>query len=144
MCERNTFVKMGVVLRQAWSESQWTVLMGYLTISTNIRWYQTHHRWQFFLPGRHSALVHCACNTVQLLQRSRIIQYLSEKNVIFVFPHFCQVVQEAQVIWGGTVKHVLIAYFIGDISAKNIKIHIKVIASQRWDVFLGTECTHVM
>jgi len=25
---------MGVVLRQAWSESQWIVLMGYLTIST--------------------------------------------------------------------------------------------------------------
>jgi len=23
---------MGVVLRQAWSKSQWTVLMGYLTI----------------------------------------------------------------------------------------------------------------
>jgi len=27
---------MGVVLRQAWSESQWTVLMGYLTITTNV------------------------------------------------------------------------------------------------------------
>jgi len=26
------------------SESQWTVLMGYLTISTNVRRYQTHHR----------------------------------------------------------------------------------------------------
>jgi len=25
---------------------------------------------------------------------------------------------EAQVIWGGIVKHILIAYFIGDISAK--------------------------
>jgi len=35
---------MGVVLRQAWSESQRTVLMRYLTISTNIRRYQTHHR----------------------------------------------------------------------------------------------------
>jgi len=32
------------------SKSQWTVLIGYLTISTNVRcWcYQTHHRWQFF------------------------------------------------------------------------------------------------
>jgi len=39
---------MGVVLRQAWSKSQWTVLMGYLTISTKCRRYQTHHRWQFF------------------------------------------------------------------------------------------------
>jgi len=32
-----------------------------------------------------SALVHCACNTVQLLQRSRLIQHLSQ-NMIFVFP----------------------------------------------------------
>jgi len=36
---------MAVVLRQAWSESQWTVLMRYLTISTNVRRYQTHYRW---------------------------------------------------------------------------------------------------
>ena len=36
--------KVRVVLRQAWSKSQWTVLMGYLTISTNVRRYQTHHR----------------------------------------------------------------------------------------------------
>jgi len=43
---------MGVVLRQAWSKSQWTVLMGYLTTSTNVRRYETHHRWQFFLSGR--------------------------------------------------------------------------------------------
>ena len=27
--------KVGVVLRQAWSKNQWTVLMGYLTTSTN-------------------------------------------------------------------------------------------------------------
>jgi len=39
---------MGVVL-QTWTESQWTVLMGYFTVSTNVRCYQTHHRWQFFL-----------------------------------------------------------------------------------------------
>jgi len=64
---------MGVVLRRAWSESQWTVLMGYLTISTNVRRYQTHHRWHFFCQ-EDSALVrmHCACNTVQLLRRSRL------------------------------------------------------------------------
>jgi len=30
------------------SKSQWTVLVGYLTISTNVRRYQTHHRWKFF------------------------------------------------------------------------------------------------
>jgi len=34
---------MGVVLRQAWRKSQWTVLMGYLTIC-----HQTHYRWQVF------------------------------------------------------------------------------------------------
>jgi len=44
--------KVRVVLRQAWSKSQWTVLMGYLTISTNVRRYQTHHRIQLFLLGR--------------------------------------------------------------------------------------------
>jgi len=39
---------MGFVLCQAWSKSQWTVLTGYLTTSTNVKRYQTHHRWQFF------------------------------------------------------------------------------------------------
>ena len=37
-----------VVLRQAWSESQWTAVMEYLTISTNVRRYQTNHRWHLF------------------------------------------------------------------------------------------------
>ena len=44
---------------------------------------------------------------------------------------------EAQVIWCGTVKRLLTAYFIGNISAKsyqNLSICVKVIASQRWDV----------
>ena len=53
--------------------------------------YQTHHRWQFFFQ-EDSALVHCACNTVQLLQRSWLIQHLSEKFDFRVSP-FCQVVQ---------------------------------------------------
>jgi len=57
--------KMGVVLRQAWIKSQCTVLVGYLTISTNVRRYQTHHMWPFFFQ-EDSAQVHCACNTVQL------------------------------------------------------------------------------
>jgi len=43
---------MEVVLHQTWSKSQWTILMGYLTISTNVRRYQTHHIWRFFLSGR--------------------------------------------------------------------------------------------
>ena len=46
---------------------------------------------------------------------------------------------EAQVIWCGTVKCILIAYIIDNISAKTYQNPfkcIKVIASQRWDVFL--------
>jgi len=45
---------------------------------------------------------------------------------------------EAQITWGGTVKRLLIAYFIGNISAKkyqNAFTYVKVIADQRWDVF---------
>jgi len=49
---------------------------------------------------------------------------------------------EAQVIWGGIVKRLLSAYFIGNISAKKYQnpfMCVKVIASQRWDVF-ETRC----
>jgi len=48
---------------------------------------------------------------------------------------------EAQVIWGDTVKRLLIAYFIGNISTKkyqNAFTYVKFIANQRWDVFWGT------
>jgi len=48
---------------------------------------------------------------------------------------------EAHVIWGGTVKHVLIACFISNICAKkyqNTFTCIKVIANQRWDGFWDT------
>ena len=48
---------------------------------------------------------------------------------------------EAQVIWGGIVRRLLIAYFIGNISAKKYQnpfMCVKVIASQRWDVFWDT------
>jgi len=50
---------MGVVLRQAWNESQWTLLMRYLSISTNVTRYQTHQRWQLFLSGRHCTGASC-------------------------------------------------------------------------------------
>jgi len=45
---------------------------------------------------------------------------------------------EAQVISGGIVKRLLIAYFIGNICAKKYQnpfMCVKVIASQRWGVF---------
>ena len=59
------------------------------------------------------------------------------KNAIFVFvvlPGSSQ----AQVIRGGIVKRLLIAYFIDSLSAKKYQnpfTCVKVIASQRWDVF---------
>jgi len=46
---------------------------------------------------------------------------------------------EAQVIWHGIVKCLLIAYFIRNISAnkyQNPFTRVKVIASQRWDAFV--------
>jgi len=76
-----------------------------------------------------SAQVHCVCNTIQL---SEIITQQSN-----VLPGSA----EAQVIWGGVIKRLLIAYFIGNISAKKYQnpfMCIKVIASQRWDVFWDT------
>ena len=48
---------------------------------------------------------------------------------------------EAQVIWGGMVKRLLIARFIGNIYAKKYQnpfMCVKVIASQTWDVFWDT------
>jgi len=56
---------MGVVLRQeAWSKSQWTVFMGYLTISMldAIKHITDDN---LFFP-QDSAQVYCACNTDQL------------------------------------------------------------------------------
>jgi len=50
---------MGVVLRQAWGKSQWIVLMEYITISTNVRHYQTHNIWQLFLSGRQRTCALC-------------------------------------------------------------------------------------
>jgi len=50
---------------------------------------------------------------------------------------------KAQVIWGGIVKRLLIAYFICNISTKKCQnpfMCVKVTASQRWDVF-ETRCT---
>jgi len=56
-----------------------------------------------------SAQVHCVCNTIQLW---------------FSWFPVLPGSEEAQVNWGGIVKRLLIAYFISNISAKNIKIHL--------------------
>ena len=60
-CRSLCMKKVGVVLRQAWRESQWTVLMGYLTISTNVRCHQTHLNDIFFLSGRQRTGAHALC-----------------------------------------------------------------------------------
>jgi len=68
-------VKMGVVLIKHRSESQWTVLLGYLTISTNVRCYY-HFIYNNSVLQQDSALVHLAFNTVQLLQ-CKTLNFLS-------------------------------------------------------------------
>jgi len=60
-----------------------------------------------------STQVHCVCNTIQL---SEICD--------FRVSAFCQVVQKHKLLEVAyIVKRLLVAYFIGNISAKNIKIH---------------------
>jgi len=62
------------------------------------------------------------------------------KDAIFGFP-VSPGNEEAQVTWGGKVKYTLIAYFLGNTCAKNYRnrtMYVKIIASQRWDVFWDT------
>jgi len=74
---------MGVVLRQAWSKSQWTILMGYRTLNKLMLDAIKHITDNILFFQEDSAQVHCACTTVQL----------SEKCDFRVF-QFCQVVQK--------------------------------------------------
>jgi len=63
---------MRVVLHEAWNESQWTILLGYLeqmTAATE----QVMDDNSVFQQG--STPAHCACNAVQLLQRE-ILNFL--------------------------------------------------------------------
>ena len=62
------------------------------------------------------------------------------KDAIFGFP-VSPGSAEAQVKWGGKIKYILIAYFLGNICAKNYHnqtVYVKIIASQMWDVFWDT------
>jgi len=70
-----TVSKMGVVFIKHRSESQWTVLLGYLTISTNVRCYCCVI-YNNFVFQQDSAPVHFAFNTVQLLQ-CKTLNFLS-------------------------------------------------------------------
>jgi len=58
---------MGVVLVKHRSESQWTVLLGYLSISTDVRCYY-RIVYNNFIFQQVSALVDLAFNAVELLQ----------------------------------------------------------------------------
>jgi len=106
--------------------------MIYLTISTNVRRYQTHHRWQFFSFRKTSH--RCI---VRVRQSNWVKMWFS------CFP-VSPGSAEGQVIWGGILKRLLIPYFIGNIFAKkyqNPLMCVIVIASQRWDAFFETWCT---
>ena len=63
-----------------------------------------------------SAQVHCVCNTIQLSE-------ICDFRVSSFLPSSA----EAQVTWVGMVKRLLIAYFIGNISAKKVSksIHVR-------------------
>ena len=64
-------------------------------------------------------------------------QCTNTANAIFIFP-VLPGSAEARAIFGGIVKRLLIAYLNGSISAKNYQnpfMCMKVIASQRWNVF---------
>ena len=66
-----------------------------------------------------------------------LIQHLSKKMQFLCLP-VLPGSAEAKVIWCGIVKHLLIAYFIGNTSAKKYRnpfTCVKVIVSQRWDFF---------
>ena len=60
------------------------------------------------------------------------------KDAISGFPVFPGSA-EALGRWGGKIKYGLFAYFLCNICAKNCRnwtVYVKIIASQRWDVFL--------
>jgi len=79
----------------------------------------------------------------ELNSANALIQHLSEKMRFSCFP-VLPGSAETQVTWGGIVKRLFIAYFIGNISAKkyqNVLTYVKVIANQRWDVFWETVYT---
>jgi len=75
-------IAVGVVLRQAWSKSHWTVLMGILLPQQMLDAIKHITDDNFFFQ-EDCAQVHCVCNTIQL---SEICD--------FHVSAFCQVVQK--------------------------------------------------
>jgi len=131
-------------------ESQWTV----------------YNADDYFAFQQESTLVHCACDIFQLLQ-CKILDFLSpdlwptkqhgvdphwlqdlgsqqgwRNQAVFKWKwcNFCALrsCTEAVVSWSWKIKHLLIAYFLDNISAKNHQsrlVYVKVIASQRLELF---------
>jgi len=65
------------------------------------------------------------------------MQHFSQKDPISKF-RVCPGGTEALFKWGGKIKHLLIAYFLGNISAKNYQnwfTYVKVIATRTSDIF---------
>ena len=135
-------VKDGSCFLSSLSESQWTVLMEYLTISTKVGAIKSN-TWQMtiFLSRRQ-------CTGALSLQHSLtavavLTNITFESKMRFLCFHVMPGSAEAQVIWGGILKHLLIAYSLSNISAKkyqNLFMCVKVIASHRWDGFFETRC----
>jgi len=77
---------MGVVLCQAWSKSQWAILMDML-LSQQMLDAIKHITDDNFFFQEDSVLVHCACNTVQLSEKCdfRVSQFrqVVQKHKIF-------------------------------------------------------------
>jgi len=61
--------------------------MRYITISTNVRRYQTHHRCKIFFFQEDSAQVHCVCNKIQLSEicdfRVSVLSRVVQKHKLF-------------------------------------------------------------
>ena len=65
------------------------------------------------------------------------------KDAISGFPVFAGSA-EALVRWGGKIKYILIAYFLGNICAKNCRnrtVYVKIIASCKGGTFFETRCS---
>jgi len=94
---------------------------------------------KIFLSGRHRTGALCVQHspTAATLSTNTAFEWKMWFSCFPVFPGSA----EAQVVWGGILKHLLVAYFIGNISAKknqNLFMCVKFIASHRWDVFWDT------
>jgi len=103
-------VKDGSCSSSSLSESQWTVLLRY-EISCYLnecRRYQTHHRWQFFFQEDKHTGVLCVQHspTTAALSINTAFKWKMWFSCFPVLPGSA----EADVIWGGILKHILIAY----------------------------------